>query len=86
MLSLPSARCIATAIHTPQATDTLLTTLQEMLINHGLSGIYTLLLTDPACTYSEVHTSTLNGLKTGDVLTATTDTLAPNVGEPSLLS
>lgn len=76
MLSALSARRIATAIHTPQAADTLLNTLYEVLISHGLSGIYTLLFTDSECTYSEVHTSTLNGLKTGDVLVAAADTLA----------
>jgi sigma-B regulation protein RsbU (phosphoserine phosphatase) len=76
MLSALSARRIATAIHTPQATDTLLNILHEMLISHGLSGIYTLLFTDSACTHSEVRASTLIGLKTGAVLQAAADTLA----------
>ena len=45
-------------------------------MRYGLSGIYTLLLTDEACTYTEVHTSTLPGLKTGEILQAAADTLA----------
>ncbi|MCZ6872923.1 MAG: SpoIIE family protein phosphatase [bacterium] len=76
MLNGSTVRHIATAIHTPQATDSLLDTMREIFISHGLPGAYTLLFTDSKCVHGEVYTSTLPGLKTGDMLEVDPETLA----------
>jgi hypothetical protein len=75
MLNGSTVRHIATAIHTPQAADSLLDTLHEIFISHGLPRVYTLLLTDSNYDHCEVCTSTLPGLKTGDRLEADPETL-----------
>lgn len=69
MLTGAVARQIATAIHTPQTTATLLVALQETLREIGRSVDFTLLFTPADDTLAEVCASTLVGLKPGAMLT-----------------
>lgn len=79
MLTGTLARCIAKALHASQTTEALLVALQEMLLEIGQSGVYTLFFTLADGTTAEVCGSTYIGLKSGAVLSINADTLAPHL-------